>query len=50
MGVQGRGRDREGERGSQAGSVLAAVQPDVGLELTNRELLTRAKAKSWTLN
>ena len=30
---------REGDRESEAGSVLTAVSPDVGLELMNREIM-----------
>ena len=39
---QGRGREREGDTESEAGSRLWAVstEPDVGLELTNREITT----------
>ena len=46
-------REREGgrERESQAGSVLSArSELDVGLELTNREIMTWAEIKSLTLN
>ena len=35
----GRGREREGERESQAGSVLS-VERDVGLKCTNAEIMT----------
>ena len=35
------GRDREtGDRGSQAGSGLTAVSPNVGLKLLNHEIIT----------
>ena len=27
-----------------------SVEPDVGLELMNHEIVTRAKTKRWTLN
>ena len=39
---QGRGREREGDTESEAGSRLRAVstEPDVGLEPTNREIMT----------
>ena len=39
---QGRGREREGDTESEAGSRLRAVsaEPDVGLELRNREIMT----------
>ena len=39
---QGRGKEREGDEESKAGSRLRAVstEPDVGLELTNREIVT----------
>ena len=53
-GERGRGRgerERERERESQADSVLTAPPTWVlGLELTNREIVTRAEIKSWTLN
>ena len=32
--------EREGDRGSEAGSVLRREEPDVGLELTNCEIMT----------
>ena len=39
---QGRGREREGDTDSEAGSGLRAVstEPDAGLEPTNREIMT----------
>ena len=39
---QGRGRERGGDTESEAGSRLRTVttEPDVGLELTNRETMT----------
>ena len=39
---QGKGRDREGDIESEAGSRLRAVstEPDAGLELTDREITT----------
>ena len=38
----GRGREREGDTESEAGSRLRAVhaEPDAGLELTDREITT----------
>ena len=38
---QRRGREKESERdrGSEAGSVLTSVSPDVGLELMNHEIM-----------
>ena len=33
-------RERGRERESQAGSTLSTQKPDVGLELTNREIMT----------
>ena len=38
----GKGREREGDPESEAGSRLRAVsaEPDAGLELTNREIMT----------
>ena len=40
--VSGRGAEREGDRESEAGSRLQAVstQPDAGLELMSREIIT----------
>ena len=35
------GAEREGDRGSKVGSVRR--KPDMGLEPTNREIMTRAK-------
>ena len=42
----GGGSEREGDTESEAGSRLRAVstEPDAGLELTDREIMTRAKA------
>ena len=39
---QGRGRKREGDTESETGSRLRAVstEPDAGLELTDREIMT----------
>ena len=39
------GAEREGDTESEAGSRLRAVstEPDVGLEPTNREIMTRAE-------
>ena len=38
---QGRGREREGERERIQGRVRAiSTQPDAGLELTDREIMT----------
>ena len=34
------GAETEGERGSEAGSVLTAEEPDAGLELMNHEIMT----------
>ena len=38
----GRGREREGDTESEAGSRLRAIspEPDAGLELTDREMVT----------
>ena len=46
----GRGREREGDTESEAGSRLRAVstEPDVGLELVNCEIVTRAKVGHLT--
>ena len=43
--VSGGEAEREGDTESKAGSRLRAVstEPDVGLELTNREIMTWAK-------
>ena len=40
--MSGGGAEREGDTESEAGSRLRAVstEPDVGLELTNREIVT----------
>ena len=40
--MNGGGAEREGDTESEAGSKLQAVstEPDVGLELTNREIVT----------
>ena len=40
------GAEREGDTESKTGSGLRAVstEPDAGLELTNREIMTRAEA------
>ena len=40
--ASGGGAEREGERESEAGSRLLAVsaEPDIGLEPTNREIIT----------
>ena len=42
---QGRDREREGDPESEAGSRLRAVssEPDTGLELVNREIMTWAE-------
>ena len=44
-GEQGRDRERAGDTESEAGSRLRAVstEPDVGLEPTNREIMTGAE-------
>ena len=46
------GAEREGDTESEAGSRLHAVstEPDTGLELTNREIMTRAEIKSQSPN
>ena len=43
-------REREGNTESEAGSRLRAVntEPDAGLQLTNREFITRAEVGSLT--
>ena len=43
--MSGGGTEREGDTESKAGSGLRAVstEPDAGLELVNRETMTRAK-------
>ena len=40
--MNGGGSEREGDTGSEAGSRLRAVsaEPDVGLELTDHEIMT----------
>ena len=49
---RGRGREREGDTESEAGSRLRAVstEPEVGLELTNHEIMARAKINELQLN
>ena len=44
------GAEREGDTEPEAGSRLRAVstEPDAGLELTNREIITRAEARCLT--
>ena len=44
----GRGRERRKERESQAGSILSVQS--LGLDLTNREIMTWAEIKSRSLN
>ena len=46
---RGRERERERERESQTGSTLSS-EPDMGLDLTNCEIMTWAKIQIWTLN
>ena len=43
---QGRGREREGDIESETGSRLRAIspEPDAGLELTDREIMTWLKS------
>ena len=41
------GRGRESERERERGN--PDVKPDVGLNLTNCEIMTRAEIKRWTL-
>ena len=40
--MSGKGAEREGDKKSKAGSRLCTVstEPDVGLELTNHEIMT----------
>ena len=42
----GRGREREGDTESETGSMLRAIspEPDAGLELTDREIVTWLKS------
>ena len=42
------GAESEGDRGSLAGSVLTAEKPNLRLELTNYEIMTRAKVRCLT--
>ena len=45
------GRERKGGREKILGRLHTdSAQPDAGLELTNREIMTRAEIKSWMLN
>ena len=48
--ANGEGTEREGDPESEAGSRLWAVstEPDVGLELTNCEIMTRAEVGCLT--
>ena len=48
--VVGKGREREGDTESKAGFRFWAVstEPDTGLEPTNGENMTKAKARCWT--
>ena len=48
--MSGGGTEREGDTESEADSRLRAVgtEPDVGLELTNREIMTGAEVGSST--
>ena len=48
--TSGGGTEKEGDTESEAGSRLRAVstEPDVGLELTNREIMTRAEVRHST--
>ena len=46
---------REGQRERKRDRIPSrlcsfSVEPDVGLELTNLKIMTRAKIKSWMLN
>ena len=45
-----RGRETEGDTGSEAGCRLRAVstEPDAGLELMDREIMTRAEVRRLT--
>ena len=38
--MSGGGAEREGERESQVASVAVSIEPNVGLELTNCEVMT----------
>ena len=48
--MNGGGSEREGDTESEAGSRLQAVstEPDVGLDFTNREIMTWAKVGCLT--
>ena len=48
--MNGGGSEREGDTESETGSRLRAVskEPDAGLKLTDREIMTRAKVGSST--
>ena len=48
--MNGGGAEREGDTESEAGSRLWAVstEPDVGLEFTNRAIMTRAEVRHLT--
>ena len=49
MHEQGRGRERRREKISSR-LHAASTEPDVGLKLTNHEIMTRAEIKSQRLN
>ena len=48
--MNGGGEEREGDTESEAGSRLRAIspEPDAGLELTDREIVTRAEVGRLT--
>ena len=48
--MNGGGEEREGDTESEAGSRLWAIspEPDAGLELTNREIVTWAEVRRST--
>ena len=49
--ASGGGAVREGERERIPSRLRAdSAEPDAGLSLTNREIMTGAKVKSWLLN
>ena len=43
------GRGREGEKGSHQAPLPVSMEPDMGLDLMNREIMTQAEIKSWSL-
>ena len=45
---QGKGKEREGDRGSEAGSMVAAKSPMQGSNSLNHKIMTGAKIRGLT--